>query len=61
MRSLVPGRDFRSSLNSGSHKKKEEAEEEEKFAGVFVTASEDFLFVLFGLFWKILFVLSPFG
>ena len=32
MRSLVPGKDFRSSLNSGSHKKK-------KFAVVFVTAS----------------------
>ena len=38
---LFPGRDFRSSLNSGSHKK--------KFSGVFVTASDDF-FV--GFIWK---------
>ena len=39
MRSLVPGGDFRSSLNSGSHKK--------SFAVVFVTASDamDFCFV----------------
>ena len=36
MRSLVPGGDFRSSMNSESHKK--------KFAGVFVTASDEFFF-----------------
>ena len=39
MQSLVPGRDFRISLNSGSHKK--------KFAGVFVTVSDDFLLLFF--------------
>ena len=55
MRSLVPGRDFRSSMNSGSQEKKK------KFAGVFVTASDDFLFFVFVLFGKKLFVLSPFG
>ena len=38
MRSLVPGRDFGSSLNSGS-------------AGVFVTASDDFCFFLCSSTW----------
>ena len=40
MRSLVPGRDFRGALNPEVIKK--------RFAGVFVTASDDFLCVLFG-------------
>ena len=46
MQTLVPGRDFRSSMNSRSHKKKS--------VGVSVTAND----ILFG---KKLFVLSPFG
>ena len=39
MQSLVPGRDFRSSLNSGSHKK--------KFVVAFMTASDATFFLGF--------------
>ena len=44
MQSLVPGRDFRSSLNAESKKKKKIKRKKIKFAGVFVTASD----ILFG-------------